>query len=131
MTENTWILPIQLIVNISYKLTAVELHFYKNIHTCKSIWHKKFAGTAPLILRKINGAVLANILCQIDFQICSNKKWTLGQNSTVWCHRYFEYTLTWCHFILWRPGFIILCIFKYLLLWPLGDRTRSNLHFHW
>ena len=30
-----------------------------------------------MILRKINGAVLANFLYEMDFQVCSYKRWTL------------------------------------------------------
>ena len=62
-----------------------KVHFLLE-HTWKSISHKKFGRTSPLILRQINGAVLANFLYEMDFQVCSYKKWTLAADDQYYIH---------------------------------------------
>ena len=61
--------------------------------------------TAPLILRKMNGAVLANFLYEMDFQVCSYKKWTLSMwgghillGERVW--RVVKQNVKWIHSLL-------------------------------
>ena len=60
---------------VSSRLKSI---FYKNIHENPS--HTKNLQGLPL-LRKINGAAHANFLYEMDFQVCSYKKWTLIANN--------------------------------------------------
>ena len=48
-----------------------------------------------MILRKINGAVHASFLYEMDFQVCSYKKWTLDvRQRKKFCDDFGPYNLT-------------------------------------